>query len=686
MTRNLLAEETSPYLLQHKDNPVHWRAWNAETLALAKRENKPILLSIGYSACHWCHVMAHESFENEAIARVMNSLFINIKVDREERPDLDAIYQSALALMGTQGGWPLTMFLTPGREPFWGGTYFPATPGFGRPAFPDLLKSISETFHNQNEMVLKNVAAIRQALTRLGRPAGGGGLSVELLDRAAGAAVRLVDPLHGGTSGAPKFPQPCFFRFLWRAYGRTGSTLFREPVTVTLDTMCQGGIYDHLGGGFSRYSTDERWLVPHFEKMLYDNAQLVELLTAAWQDTHSPLYAVRVRETLDWALGEMRVVKESDAAGGAGGDAPDFAFASAVDADSEGVEGKYYVWTDDEIDAVLGDDSQPFKGAYDVTPGGNWEGRTILNRGRARQLGDAALEETLARCRAKLLTVRAARVPPQRDDKVLTDWNGLMIAALATAGAAFDEPAWVAAAEAAFSFVLANITEDGRLRHSWCAGRAAHPAVLDDYANMARAALALFEVTGDRAYLDRAAAWVAVADARYWDGDGGGYFLTADDTGDVITRTKTANDNAMPSGNGVMVEVLARLFYLTGKSAYRNRAGELIAVFAGETPEMLLHMPTLLDGYGLLEGAVQIVIVGAPEDPATRALVRAVFESDPPNRVLTRLAPGTALPKGHPAHGKGQVDGLPSAYVCVGPTCGPPVTRPDALIRALSAL
>ncbi|MCH8834508.1 MAG: thioredoxin domain-containing protein, partial [Proteobacteria bacterium] len=664
--------------------PVPWRAWNAETLALAQRENKPILLSIGYAACHWCHVMAHESFENEAIARVMNSLFINIKVDREERPDLDAIYQSALALMGTQGGWPLTMFLTPEREPFWGGTYFPATPNFGRPAFPDLLKTISETFHNQNEMVLKNVAAIREALTRLGRPAGGGGLSVELLDRAAGAAGRLVDPLHGGTSGAPKFPQPCFFRFLWRAYGRTGSTLFREAVTVTLDTMCQGGIYDHLGGGFSRYSTDERWLVPHFEKMLYDNALLVELLTEAWRDTHSPLYAVRVRETLDWALGEMRVVNE--AADRAGGDAPVFAFASAFDADSEGVEGKYFVWTEDEIDAVLGDDSAPFKGAYDVTPGGNWEGRTILNRSRARRLGDAALEETLARCRARLLAARAARVPPQRDDKVLTDWNGLMIAALATAGAAFDEPAWLAAAEAAFSFVLANITEDGRLRHSWCAGRAAHPAVLDDYANMARAALALFEVTGDRAYLDRAEAWVAVADARYWDGDGGGYFLTADDTGDVITRTKTANDNAMPSGNGVMVEVLARLFYLTGKSAYRERAGELIAVFAGETPEMLLHMPTLLDGYELLEKAVQIVIVGAPEDSATRALVRAVFDSDPPNRVLTQLAPGTALPKGHPAHGKGQVDGLPSAYVCVGPTCGPPVTRPDALIQALSAL
>ncbi len=684
MTRNLLAEETSPYLLQHKDNPVHWRAWNAETLALAERENKPILLSIGYAACHWCHVMAHESFEDEAIATVMNDLFINIKVDREERPDLDAIYQSALALMGTQGGWPLTMFLTPGREPFWGGTYFPATPGFGRPAFPDLLKTISETFHNQNEMVLKNVAAIREALTRLGRPAGGGGLSVELLDRAAGAAVRLVDPLHGGTSGAPKFPQPCFFRFLWRAYRRTGSTLFREAVTVTLDSMCQGGIYDHLGGGFSRYSTDERWLVPHFEKMLYDNALLVELLTAAWLDTRSPLYAVRVRETLDWALAEMRVVDEP--ADGAGGDAPVFAFASAFDADSEGVEGKYYVWTEDEIDAVLGDDSAPFKGAYDVTPGGNWEGRTILNRSAARRLGDAALEETLARCRARLLAARAARVPPQRDDKVLTDWNGLMIAALATAGAAFDEPAWLAAAEAAFSFVLANITEDGRLRHSWCAGRAAHPAVLDDYANMGRAALALFEVTGERAYLDQAEAWVAVADARYWDGDGGGYFLTADDTGDVITRTKTASDNAMPSGNGVMVEVLARLFYLTGKSAYRERAGELIAVFAGETPEMLLHMPTLLDGYGLLEGAVQIVIVGAPEDPATRALVRAVFESDPPNRVLTRLAPGTALPKGHPAHGKDQVDGLPSAYVCVGPTCGPPVTRPDALIQALSAV
>ncbi len=684
MTRNFLAEETSPYLLQHKDNPVHWRAWNADTLALARREDKPILLSIGYAACHWCHGMAHESFDNEAIAKVMNDLFINIKVDREERPDLDAIYQTALALMGTQGGWPLTMFLTPECEPFWGGTYFPATPRFGRPAFPDLLRTISDTFQNQNDMVLKNVAAIREALTRLARPAGGGGLSVELLDGAAAVAGRMVDPLHGGTSGAPKFPQPCLFRFLWRAYRRTGSTLFREAVTVTLDTMCQGGIYDHLGGGFSRYSTDERWLVPHFEKMLYDNALLVELLTAAWRDSRSPLYAVRVRETLDWALCEMRVAKEGP--DGAGENASVFAFASAFDADSEGVEGKYYVWTEDEIDAVLGDESTVFKGAYGVTPGGNWEGRTILNRGRARQLGDAALEDTLARCRAQLLAARAARVPPQRDDKVLTDWNGLMIAALATAGAAFDEPAWLEAARAAFSFILTNVTEDGRLRHSWCAGRPGHAAVLDDYANMGRAALTLFEVTGDGAYLDQAEAWVAVADARYWDGDGGGYFLTADDTGDVITRTKTVTDNAMPPGNGVMVEVLARLFYLTGKPGYRDRAEELISVFAGNSPETLIHMPTLLDGYELLEKAVQIVIVGAPDDSTTRALVRAVFDSDPPNRVLTRLAPGAALPTGHPAHGKGQVHGLPSAYVCVGPTCGPPVTEPDALTRALSEL
>jgi len=677
MTANMLAAETSPYLLQHKDNPVHWHAWSPDVLAEARRDDKPILLSIGYAACHWCHVMAHESFEDQAIADLMNALFINIKVDREERPDLDAIYQTALALTGQQGGWPLTMFLTPAGEPFWGGTYFPATNRFGRPAFPDVIRHISDTYHGQRDKVLGNAKAITEAVDRASRPEAAGELSVALLDKAAAAALRMVDLHEGGTLGAPKFPQPSFFKFLWHAYRRTGDVMVRDAVTLTLSAMCQGGIYDHLGGGFARYATDDAWLVPHFEKMLYDNALLLELMTEVWQETRDPLLAQRARETVGWVLGDMRVSE---------GDAQTPAFASARDADSEGEEGRYYVWTEAEIDACLGADSSPFKAAYDVGPDGNWEGNTILNRSQNPVAGDAAAEELLARCRDRLLAVRATRPAPLRDDKALADWNGLMIAALAFAGAVFDQPAWSAAAEAAFAFVRQRMVESGRLRHSWRQGKLRHPAVLDDYANMSRAALILFELSGQSDYLDQAVAWEALADRHHWDALEGGYFLAADDTPNLISRTKTALDNAVPSGNGTMVEVLARLAYLTGEDSYRQRAEDVVRTFAGMPEDHLPALPVLLMGYALLDGAVQVAIVGAPDDDATRALVRSVLDVPLPNRVLLQVAPGTALPQGHPAHGKEALGGVPTAYVCVGPTCGLPATTAEDLKAQLSAL
>ncbi len=666
-TANTLGEETSPYLRQHKDNPVHWQPWNSRTLARAKAENKPILLSIGYAACHWCHVMAHESFEDETTAGVMNELFVNIKVDREERPDLDAIYQVALNLLGESGGWPLTMFLTPEGEPFWGGTYFPSAAGFGRPAFTEVLRAIDETYRSRLEEVTRNAAMLRQAMARLARPAVAGELTMEHLDPAAGLVLQRVDLLRGGTVGAPKFPQPTLFGFLWRAHRRNGSPAFGDAVLKTLDGMCRGGIYDHLGGGFARYSTDAEWLVPHFEKMLYDNALLVELLSEVWRETRNPLYRARVEETIEWVLGEMKV--------GPGG-----AFASALDADSEGVEGKYYVWSAEEIDAVLGAESAAFKRAYDVTPGGNWEGRNILNRSAVPEADSDPTR--LAESRRKLLEVRRTRVPPGRDDKVLADWNGMMIAALAAAGTVFERPEWLTAAAAAFSFVVDEMTVDGRLRHSWCAGQARHPAVLDDYANMARAALVLFEVTADRAYLDQALSWVEVVEGHYRDDEAGGYFLGADDTDDVIARSKTAADTATPSGNGLMVEVLARLYHLTGDAAYRRRAAETVRALAGDSPEGLVGLPTLLNGYELLERALQVVIIGDPDG----ALSRTVFDAAPPARVVSRLAPGEALPEGHPAAGKGLVDGRPTAYLCLGTECRAPITDGDVLRRQLSLL
>ncbi|HLB80025.1 MAG TPA: thioredoxin domain-containing protein [Dongiaceae bacterium] len=675
MNRNRLDRETSPYLLQHQANPVHWQAWDAAALELARRTDRPILLSVGYAACHWCHVMAHESFEDAETAALMNELFVNIKVEREERPDLDAIYQTALAFLGQQGGWPLTMFLTPAGEPFWGGTYFPPNAAYGRPGFRDVLAGIAEVYRREPDKVTKNVAALRDALAGLSRPRGGGAIGREVQDRVAARLLLEVDTARGGIGGAPKFPQAPIFELLWRAWKRTGDARCRDAAAITLTRMCQGGIYDHLGGGFARYSVDAEWLAPHFEKMLYDNAQLVDLLTLVWQETRDPLYAARVRETVGWVLREMR------AAPGRGGTR---GFASSLDADSEGEEGKFYVWSDSEIDALLGADAVPFKAAYDVTRGGNWEGHNILNRSAAPLLADADDEARLAAGRAVLLAARGRRVRPGWDDKVLADWNGLMIAALARAAQAFDEPAWLAAATEAFDFLRGELSDGDRLRHSWRQGRAQHPASLDDYANACRAALALHEATGDPAYVTAAQAWTAVLDRHYWDAGGGGYFFTADDTPDVIHRTKTAADNATPSGNGTMVGVLARLYYLTGDDAWRRRAEAVVAAFSGEIERHFFPLATLLNNAELLQTAVQIVVVGPRGAADTSALLRAALARSLPNRVLAVVAPGDGLPPTHPAAGKPQVNGRATAYVCHGPVCSLPITEPDGLAQALA--
>ncbi|MFP6743250.1 MAG: thioredoxin domain-containing protein, partial [Alphaproteobacteria bacterium] len=488
MSSNRLGQETSPYLLQHRDNPVHWQPWDEAALAQAARDNKPILLSIGYAACHWCHVMAHESFEHPEIAALMNQLFVTIKVDREERPDLDAIYQSALGMLGEHGGWPLTMFLTPKGEPFWGGTYFPPAPRFGRPGFSDVLRSIHDIYHREPEKVTQNCQALATALESVANRPGGGEITLADSDQVAQRLLSEVDPGHGGLGKAPKFPQTMALELLWRAWRRGGSDELRGAVLLTADRMCQGGIYDHLGGGFARYAVDERWLVPHFEKMLYDNAQLLELLTQLWQETRSPLFKRRAAETADWVLRDMM--------------APDGGFASAFDADSEGVEGKFYVWTVEEIDQLLGSDAAAFKAAYDVRPDGNWEGNTILNRSHLKPMilddnsSSADDDDDLGPMRARLLEVRGGRVPPLRDDKVLADWNGLMISALAQAGAVFEHDDWITAAAEAFAFVRDRMgLDDDRLGHAYRADKLGTAAFIDDYASMARAALTLYEVT-----------------------------------------------------------------------------------------------------------------------------------------------------------------------------------------------
>ena len=670
--RNRLGEETSPYLLQHKDNPVHWQPWGPEALAVAKADNKPILLSVGYAACHWCHVMAHESFENPEIAALMNDLFVNIKVDREERPDLDAIYMNALHLMGEQGGWPLTMFLTPEAEPFWGGTYFPPEPRWGRPSFPQVLTSIANAYRDKHEDVSKNVAALRDGLRRLGQPEAGGGIAPELFDNIAERLLREVDPLNGGIGTAPKFPQCGIFELLWRAWKRTGQEPYRDAVLRSLTTISQGGIYDHLGGGYARYATDARWLVPHFEKMLYDNAELVSLLTLVWQETRDPLYEQRVAETVGWLQREMT--------------GPEGGFYSSLDADSEHEEGKFYVWSEADIDQVLGDRAALFKGFYDVSAEGNWEGKNILNRLQHPALADAETEAELARCRELLFKAREPRVRPGLDDKVLADWNGLMIAALAEAGLAFERPEWIALAERAFGFIQKEMNgADGRLRHSWRAGKAHNPATVDDYANLCRAALVLHEATFNEAYLDQVRDWIEVLDRHYWDNDGGGYFFAADNTQDLIARAKTASDAAVPAGNGTMIGVLTRLALLTGDDGYRRRAESIIGAFSGELGRNFFPLATLINNAELATRPVQIVLAGEPDDTGFAELRRGVYRVSLPNRILQAVRPGQDLPTDHPAHGKGLIQSRAAAYVCEGPVCSLPLTESQALLDKLAA-
>lgn len=675
LARNLLDRETSPYLLQHKDNPVHWRAWGPQALDEAALHDKPILLSVGYAACHWCHVMAHESFEDDTIAHLMNNLFVNIKVDREERPDIDAIYQHALGLMGEHGGWPLTMFLTPQGEPFWGGTYFPPEPRWGRAGFPQVLNRIGELYRNEPELVEKNRAGLVEALGNLSTlESDGSSLRADSVEQVARSVIDQIDFDLGGLSGAPKFPQPSLLKLFWLAWRKTREPNFKRAVTFALDRMCEGGIYDHLGGGFARYSVDAHWLVPHFEKMLYDNAQLLELLCLAWQADQTPLFAARARETCDWLLREM--IAENGA------------FAATLDADSEGEEGKFYVWSHTQVEDVLGEDATFFGRFYDVSEAGNWEGKIILNRLALADKPSEDDEDRLAPLKDKLLHARASRVRPGWDDKVLADWNGLMITALVGAANVFEVPEWHLAAMDAYIAVMKDMSRQddaGRLRlnHSFRTGQAKHEGVLDDYANMARAALALYEACGADRYLVDARALSASADEYFWD-DAGGYFFTASDAEALIVRTKNAIDSALPSGNSVMLDVLTRLYLLCGEEHYRSRAASIADAFSAKAVRQAGAFAALITGFDSLSQMKQIVIIGAYEDRATQTLIQAVHLCPLPDRLLQVIAPGTELPDHHPAAGKTQEDGKATAYLCTGQVCSLPFTDPAVLSAALN--
>jgi len=666
--QNHLTSESSPYLLQHKDNPVHWWPWCKEAFEHAKSTRKPVLLSVGYAACHWCHVMAHESFEDAATAQVMNDLFVNIKVDREERPDVDALYMRALQSLEGHGGWPLTMFLTPDGEPFWGGTYFPNERKFGRPAFTDVLTEVARIYREEPDKIAHNTSLLRKALEPQSASDESVAISLETVRDLAGKIAGVVDPVNGGLQGAPKFPNTSIFALLWRAGIRFDIEICRRAVDLTLTHMCQGGIYDHLGGGFARYTVDERWLVPHFEKMLYDNAQILDLLTEGWKETGNRLYAERAAGTVTWLEREMIV--------------PGGGFASSLDADSEGEEGKYYVWYFSEIVNILGpEDADLFIQVYDVSPEGNWEGKNILNRlSQMDRLSDDD-ERRLADMRQRLLVSRETRVRPGWDDKVLADWNGLMIAALARAAVAFERPQWIALASQAYDFVSSRMSRGDRLFHSLRDGEVSAPGVATDYANMISAAIILYTLTADKNKIADARRWAGALDAHFWSDDLGGYHLSADDTDDIIIRIHNAHDDATPNANAVMAENFMALFLLTGEQAFEQRARALEVAFRGDIAKNpVAHAGFLHSIMSMIEP--QHVAIVAPDTASNNELLHAAHRISLPGTIVQSCAENAA--QGNRAvAGKSAVEGKPTAYVCIGPQCSLPLTDAEQLRDAL---
>ncbi len=678
---NRLAHETSPYLLQHANNPVDWHPWGEEALARARTEHKPILLSIGYSACHWCHVMEVESFENEETARLMNEHFVNIKVDREERPDLDQVYMNAVQLMTGHGGWPMTVFLTPDLVPFYGGTYFPPVERHNLPGFPRLLAAIANAFQQDPDGIAQTATSILAELRRMNvtnessvTP------SATTLEAAQRGLARTYDERFGGFGSAPKFPAPMNLEFLLRVYHTTGDKAALEMVTNTCRRMAEGGMYDQLGGGFHRYSTDARWLVPHFEKMLYDNAQLARLYLHGYQATGEDFYRRIAEETLDYVAREM-----TDATGG---------FYSTQDADSEGVEGKFFVWSVAEINALLG----PADGAlvcayYGATTAGNFEGENILHVPRPANVVAGELHVTVAtliaaveRSRPVLFAARERRVKPGRDEKVLTAWNGLMLTSFAEAAAVLERADYRQLAERNASFILNELRHDDTLLHVWKDGQAKQQGFLDDYACAAQGLVALYEATGTIGWLEAALALTEEMRAEFWDETEGGFYYTARRGEQLIVRQKDYLDNATPSGNSVAAEVLLRLAVLTEKPDYQRQAVTIFRLVY----DTLTRYPS---AFGCLLGALdfylatpqEIAIVGDIDTEAARALTREVWRRYLPNKVVAqagmtaeRAAALVPLLRNRPP-----LDGQPTAYVCENYTCRQPVNTPDELAAQL---
>jgi len=677
---NNLASETSPYLLQHADNPVDWHPWGQEALHKAKTEDKPIFLSIGYSACHWCHVMAHESFEDEGVAAILNEHFVSIKVDREERPDLDRIYMSAVQAMTGRGGWPMSVFITSEGQPFYGGTYFPPERRHGMPSFTDVLLGIADAWQNRRQELVESGQRLVAAIEQRSAISGGLGpetLGPETLDTAFENLWQRFDRTHGGWGDAPKFPQPMALEFLLRYHHATGDALALQMVTQTLEAMARGGMYDQLGGGFHRYSVDDHWLAPHFEKMLYDNAQLARVYLHAWQVTGEPFYRTIAEETLDYVAREM-----TDPAGG---------FYSTQDADSEGEEGKFFVWAPAEIRDLLGQEAEAFMAAYSVTERGNFEGRNILEF-----IGHVSQRTELAEARRKLFAAREQRVHPGRDEKVLTSWNGLMLAALAEAarilspsprigrgGWGVRAEVYRQVAERNAGFLLSELRrEDGRLYRTWKEGEAKINGYLEDYAHLVVGLLELYQTTFEpRWYL--AARELAEAMIAHFSAPDGGFFDTSDDHETLITRPRELQDNAVPSGNAMAAFGLLRLAGLAVAPRYvelTHRSLVQVQPLLGQYPLGFGQWLIALD-YALSHPR-EIAIVGDPEATDTRALLDVCNVGYRPHQILALGAPDSEASTVPLLQNRNQIEGRATAYVCVDFACRLPVTDPAAL-RAL---
>jgi uncharacterized protein len=700
---NRLIHETSPYLLQHAHNPVDWYPWGAEALARAQELDRPILLSVGYAACHWCHVMAHESFEDPETAALLNALFVSIKVDREERPDIDALYMEAVQQLNHgQGGWPMTVFLTPDGAPFAAGTYFPPVPRHGMRSFREVLQIVADVYRSRKDEIERTAEAFREyyrdrSAARLVLPESvipeDAQVNVETLRQAAARHLEYFDATNGGLMRAPKFPQPLNLEYLLRMLARDSIAPEREPehdtlaarllplLRLTLEKMADGGMYDQLGGGFHRYSTDAIWLVPHFEKMLYDNALLAPVYLHAWQLTGEDRFRRICEEVLDYVLREM-----TDPLGG---------FYSTQDADSEGEEGKFYLWSASEIRAVLGDeDAAVVERVWGVSERGNFEGRNILHvvqrpEEAARALGKTEVEvlETLARARTLLYDARAQRIWPGRDDKVLAAWNGLMQRALAEAGRILDREDYRHAALANARFLSEHMLVEGGLRRSWRQGRAHLPAYLEDYAAVASALLSTYEASADVHWFQHARTLADEMIARFWDDEISAFYDTARDAEPLIGRPRELTDGATPSGMSLATEVLLRLWAFTGEDRYRELAGRILLPLVPAMVQQPLGFGHLLSALDDFAGPLhEVAIVGNPADPATLALLVAINAHYLPRTVLAQATPGdeaaaSAVPL---LAGRGLVNGSPAGYICQGFVCRQPASTPEQLIEQLA--